>query len=130
LLRPVTKIMSVMPAATASSTAYWISGLSTMGIISFGLALVAGRKRVPRPATGNTALLTFFMPVKFLQQLPELNLVEYGDAQGPRLFQLGAGFGAGHHVIGLLRHGTGHLAALRLNHVLGASSRVSVGRCR
>src|SRR5574340_1733940 len=34
--------MSVMPAATASSTAYWISGLSTMGIISFGLALVAG----------------------------------------------------------------------------------------
>jgi hypothetical protein len=32
-----------------------------MGIISFGLALVAGRNRVPRPATGNTALVTFFM---------------------------------------------------------------------
>src|SRR5687768_3734166 len=30
-------------------------GLSTIGSISFGLALVAGRKRVPRPATGNTA---------------------------------------------------------------------------
>ena len=59
--RPVMNTMSVMPAATASSTAYWISGLSTMGIISFGLALVAGRKRVPRPATGNTALLTFFI---------------------------------------------------------------------
>src|SRR6186713_260944 len=43
------------PAASASSAAYWISGLSTMGSISFGLALVAGRKRVPRPATGNTA---------------------------------------------------------------------------
>src|SRR5688572_10282775 len=32
-----------------------MSGLSTMGSISFGLALVAGRNRVPRPATGNTA---------------------------------------------------------------------------
>ena len=55
------KIMSVMPAATASSTAYWISGLSTMGSISFGLALVAGKKRVPMPATGKTALVTFFI---------------------------------------------------------------------
>jgi len=27
----------------------------------FGLALVAGRKRVPRPATGKTALVTFFI---------------------------------------------------------------------
>src|SRR5215475_7353333 len=44
------------PAARASSTAYWISGLSTTGSISLGLALVAGRKRVPRPATGNTAV--------------------------------------------------------------------------
>ena len=43
------------PAASASSAAYWMSGLSTIGSISFGLALVAGRKRVPRPATGNTA---------------------------------------------------------------------------
>ena len=45
------------PAASASSAAYWISGLSTIGSISFGLALVAGRKRVPRPATGKTAVL-------------------------------------------------------------------------
>jgi hypothetical protein len=37
LVRPV-KIMSVMPAAAASSTAYWMSGLSTTGSISFGLA--------------------------------------------------------------------------------------------
>src|SRR5215467_5183921 len=44
------------PACRASSTAYWMSGLSTTGNISFGLALVAGRKRVPRPATGNTAV--------------------------------------------------------------------------
>src|SRR6185369_1378005 len=33
-------------------------GLSTMGSISFGCALVAGRKRVPRPAAGKTALRT------------------------------------------------------------------------
>ena len=51
----------VMPAATASSTAYWMSGLSTTGIISLALALVAGRKRVPIPATGNTAFVTLFM---------------------------------------------------------------------
>src|SRR5438046_427328 len=37
-----------------------MSGLSTIGIISLGLALVAGRKRLPMPATGNTALVTFF----------------------------------------------------------------------
>src|SRR5471032_3051760 len=61
LLRPVMKIISVMPAATASSTAYWISGLSTMGSISFGCALVAGRKRLPRPATGKTAFLIWLM---------------------------------------------------------------------
>src|SRR5689334_2805248 len=56
LVRPVMKISSSAPALIASITAYWISGLSTMGSISFGLALVAGRKRVPRPATGKTAL--------------------------------------------------------------------------
>jgi hypothetical protein len=54
------KMSSVMPAATASSTAYWMRGLSTMGSISLGLALVAGRNRVPIPATGNTALRTAF----------------------------------------------------------------------
>src|SRR3954462_6603619 len=42
-----------------------MSGLSTMGSISLGLALVAGRKRVPRPATGKTATSTrlFFTTV-------------------------------------------------------------------
>ena len=45
-----------MPEAAASSIAYWMIGLSTRGSISFGCALVAGRKRVPRPAAGNTAL--------------------------------------------------------------------------
>src|SRR5919109_215838 len=52
---PVMKTSTRAPAASASSAAYWMSGLSTIGSISFGLALVAGRKRVPRPATGNTA---------------------------------------------------------------------------
>ena len=55
LPRPVTKMNSSIPAARASSTAYWISGLSTTGSISLGTALVAGRNRVPSPATGNTA---------------------------------------------------------------------------
>src|SRR5687767_612962 len=50
--------MSLMPAATASSTTYWIAGLSTTGSISFGWAFVAGRNRVPRPAAGMTALVT------------------------------------------------------------------------
>src|ERR1035438_4881868 len=34
-------------------------GLSTIGSISLGCALVAGRKRVPSPAAGKTALRTF-----------------------------------------------------------------------
>src|ERR1700730_3504026 len=50
--------MSVMPERTASSTTYWIAGLSTRGGISLGWALVAGRNRVPRPAAGMTALRT------------------------------------------------------------------------
>src|SRR3546814_8172893 len=61
LPRPVTKIICSIPASRASSTAYWISGRSTTGSISLGIALVAGRKRVPRPATGKTALRIGFM---------------------------------------------------------------------
>src|SRR4051794_31959606 len=47
-----------IPASRASSTAYWMSGRSTTVIISFGIVFVAGSRRVPRPATGNTALRT------------------------------------------------------------------------
>src|SRR6059036_2603703 len=55
--------MSSRPARAASSTTYWIAGLSTTGSISFGVALVAGRNRVPRPAAGMTAFLTrWLMP--------------------------------------------------------------------
>src|SRR5215510_5613263 len=49
-------MISDSPEATASSTTYWMVGLSTIGSISLGWAFVAGRKRVPRPAAGNTAL--------------------------------------------------------------------------
>ena len=56
-MRPVTKMNSSIPAATASSTAYWINGLSTTGSISFGSAFVAGRNRVPSPPTGKIAFL-------------------------------------------------------------------------
>ena len=48
-----------MPAATASSTIYCITGRSTMGSISFGTVLVTGSIRVPSPAAGITAFLTF-----------------------------------------------------------------------
>src|ERR1700736_6667934 len=58
LPRPVTRMMLSTPDSTASSTPYWMIGLSTSGSISFGCALVAGRNRVPRPAAGNTALRT------------------------------------------------------------------------
>ena len=60
LPRPVTMMISLQPAATASSTPYWMSGLSTRQSISLGMALVAGRKRVPRPAAGKTALRIFW----------------------------------------------------------------------
>src|SRR6266511_3384196 len=53
--------MLVIPEATASSITYWMIGLSTRGSISLGCALVAGRKRVPRPAAGKTAFRIFFM---------------------------------------------------------------------
>ena len=59
LLRPVMSSTSSSPARTASSTTYWMAGLSTTGSISLGVALVAGRKRVPRPAAGTTAFVTF-----------------------------------------------------------------------
>src|SRR5262245_19768027 len=54
-------MMSVRPARTASSTTYWIAGLSRSGSISLGIALVAGRKRVPSPAAGMTAFRTFLI---------------------------------------------------------------------
>src|SRR6266404_1622089 len=62
LLRPVMSNTSFRPAATASSTTYWIAGLSMTGSISLGVALVAGKNLVPSPAAGITALVTSAMP--------------------------------------------------------------------
>src|SRR5205823_14374280 len=115
LLRPVMKIMSVIPAAAASSTAYWISGLSTTGSISFGLAFVTGRKRVPSPATGNTALVIVFM--SFLgwlrKQGAHLVFVDDGNAERLRLRELAARIGAGDDVMGFLRDAAGDGRARR-----------------
>ena len=40
----VTMMTCSIPAATASSTAYWMTGLSTSGSISLGCAFVAGKE--------------------------------------------------------------------------------------
>src|SRR5215467_8071638 len=64
------------PDATASSTTYWMVGLSTSGSISFGCALVAGRNRVPRPAAGNTAFLTVMTGARS-QPTPHAGETEY-----------------------------------------------------
>src|SRR5258706_6076934 len=93
-------MISDSPEATASSTTYWMVGLSTSGSISLGWALVAGRKRVPRPAAGNTALRTFIV-----------SLLSGGADGGPVVIvegrldpapELGLG---GHAVLGLDPHG-------------------------
>src|SRR5437588_4411445 len=65
LPRPVTMMIWSQPAASASSTPYWMMGLSTSGSISFGMDFVAGKKRVPRPAAGKTALRTFIFMARF-----------------------------------------------------------------
>jgi hypothetical protein len=44
-------------------------GLSTTVSISFAIALVAGKNRVPIPATGNTAFLIFIYSPFFLKAL-------------------------------------------------------------
>src|ERR1051326_5419461 len=61
LPRPVMIRIWSHPEAMASSTPYWMIGLSTSGSISLGWALVAGKKRVPRPAAGKTALRAFMV---------------------------------------------------------------------
>src|SRR5947207_11837217 len=69
--RPVTTSRSVIPARTASSTTYWMAGLSRRGSISLGWALVAGRNLVPSPAAGMTALLTFTDVLATSRRVPE-----------------------------------------------------------
>src|SRR5258708_28867194 len=68
---PVTMMMCSMPEATHSSTTYWICGLSTTVSISLGWAFVAGKKRVPRPAAGKTALRTLGWAADFCEDCLE-----------------------------------------------------------
>src|SRR3981189_1761845 len=57
-------------------------GLSTSGSISLGCALVAGKKRVPRPAAGKTALRTFIFiptsPLAWIKRLPYDSNLHWG----------------------------------------------------
>src|SRR5215468_4698815 len=112
LFRPVMKIISVIPAAAASSTAYWMRGLSTTGSISLGLAFVTGRKRLPSPATGNTALVT--LP-NAMDHVLELLFVQQRDAQFDRAFEFAARIGAGDDIARLLRHAAGDLPPVFLD---------------
>ena len=52
---------SSIPEETASSTTNCMTGLSTIGSISFGCTFVAGRNRVPNPAAGITAFLIMLL---------------------------------------------------------------------
>lgn len=52
---PVMIIISLIPLFTASSTKYWMQGLSTIGSISFAMDFVIGKNLVPSPAAGITA---------------------------------------------------------------------------
>jgi len=103
-----------------------MSGLSTIGIISFGLALVAGRKRLPMRLRGRRLR-------HFSQDLDSSNIFRSsassstGDAELMRLFKLGSRVVAGDHVIGVFRHRAHHLPPrLRINSI--ASSRVMPGQ--
>jgi hypothetical protein len=54
---PVTNSSRSMPTRVSSSTTYCTTGLRPTGSISLGWDFVAGSRRVPRPATGTTAML-------------------------------------------------------------------------
>src|ERR1044071_536400 len=74
-----------IPAERASSTTCWMTGRSTTVSISFGIALVAGRKRVPRPATGNTALRIRFWGAGMGNSEPDWLGLSGGPATGADL---------------------------------------------
>ena len=48
-----------------------------MGSNSFGIALVAGRKRVPNPATGKTALRNFMLCLPVLDDNITVGLIQF-----------------------------------------------------
>src|SRR5215204_5011847 len=61
----------------SSITTSWMTGRSTTGSISLGMALVAGRNRVPRPATGKTALRIGFMLFRVRGWVEDGGLLRY-----------------------------------------------------
>src|SRR2546422_3825128 len=85
LPRPVTRTISPSPESTASCTTYWIVGTSTIGSISLGTALVAGRKRVPSPAAGMTALRGFTWCGVYAPALPGARSEEHTSELQSRL---------------------------------------------
>ena len=64
----VTKIICSIPAAIASCTTYSMAGRSTTVTISLGIDLLAGKKRVPKPATGKIAFLIISLSIFYLQK--------------------------------------------------------------
>ena len=67
LYLPVIIMNSSILHVIASSTAYCIIGLSTIGSISLGDAFVAGRNLVPSPPAGNKAFLIFLRIFFFIK---------------------------------------------------------------
>src|SRR5208282_431431 len=55
----MTRMISAMPEATASSTTTWIAGVSTTGNSSLAITFDDGSIRVPIPAARMTAFFTF-----------------------------------------------------------------------
>ena len=67
---------STSSGSSASSTTYWMTGLSSTGSISLGVHLVAGRKRVPRPAAGMIAFMAFLSIIQNYLALIEMNPIQ------------------------------------------------------
>ena len=81
-----------------------------------------GRRQETRSQAGDRkyGFGDFFHYLTLLfKQLRQFDFIENGNAEFLRLVELAAGFFAGHHVIRLLRHRTGHLAAGGLDQRLG-----------
>lgn len=71
-----------MPARAASSTAHWIPGRSTTGIISFGIDFVAGRNLVPSPPAGITAFVTCIKQAGYRERIGD-QVASFSCDEGP-----------------------------------------------
>ncbi len=97
--------------------------IGTAGSASRSRSLPNGSSR----GSGTTAGAAQRRPSSFFQASPDraqpLVLGEHGDAGLARLGELGAGIGAGHHVVGLLGDRARHLGAQPLGQRLGLGAR-------